>query len=156
MDLKIPESLASKQDVTHIHRELRIFTDKVDQSIMRHEDPIEYPPISNSLRELAVENQTDLRDPKACDNLMLRIEELKLNAPTVHISFPMEPSNEVLQKLIRWLRKEVSPDIFIQIGLQPTIAAGVVVRTPNKMFDFTLRSHLGKSRDKLIEVLKAA
>ena len=154
MDLKIPDNMASKQDITHVHRELRTFTDEVVQSIMRHDDPVKYPPISDSLRNLAMENQADLRDPKVCDNLLLQLEEVKHSSPTVHISFPADPSREVLQKLVKWFRKEVDPKIFIQIGLQPTIAAGVVLRTPNKTFDFSLRKHLYKNREKLIEVLK--
>jgi F0F1-type ATP synthase delta subunit len=154
VDLNIPDSLSSKQDITHVHRELRLFTDSVMQSIMRHDDPVKFPPISDSLRAVAVSNQIDLRDPKACDKLMLQLEDLKRNAPTVHISFPADPSRDVLQKLVIWLRKEVEPRIFIQIGLQPTIAAGIVIRTPNRAFDFSLRRHLYKSREKLIEVLQ--
>jgi F0F1-type ATP synthase delta subunit len=154
MDLKIPEILASRQDITHVHRELRIFADMVDQSIMRHDDPIKYPPISDTLRSLAIDNQVDLRDPRACDKLLLQLEELKQGCPTVHISFPADPTRDVLQKLVVWFRKEINPQVFIQIGLQPTIAAGIVLRTPNKVFDFSLRQHLYKNRDKLIEVLK--
>jgi F0F1-type ATP synthase delta subunit len=154
VDLNVPDNLTSKQDITHVHRELRLFTDSVMQSIMRHDDPIKFPPISDSLRAVAVSNQIDLRDPKACDKLMLQLEDLKRSAPTIHISFPADPSRDVLQKLVIWLRKEVEPKVFIQIGLQPTIAAGIVMRTPNRSFDFTLRKHLYKNRDKLIEVLQ--
>jgi F0F1-type ATP synthase delta subunit len=154
MDLNIPDNLTSKQDVTHVHRELRKFTDSVMQSIMRHDDPVQYPPISDSLRALAINNQSDLRDPKACDKLLLQLEDLKHSAPTVHISFPADPSRDVLIKLVTWLRKEIDPRIFIQIGLQPTIAAGIVLRTPNKAFDFSLRKHLYKNKDKLIEALQ--
>jgi F0F1-type ATP synthase delta subunit len=154
MVLKIPDNLASKQDITRVHRELRAFADNVVQSIMRHDDPIKYPAISDSLRAVATENQVDLRDPKACDMLLLQLEDLRHNAPTVHISFPVDPSREVLQKLVTWLRSEIDQNIFIQIGLQPTIAAGIVLRTPNKVFDFSLRKHLYKNKDKLIEALK--
>ena len=104
--------MASKQDITHVHRELRTFTDEVVQSIMRHDDPVKYPPISDSLRTLAIENQVDLRDPKVCDNLLLQLEEVKHSSPTVHISFPADPSREVLQKLVKWFRKEVDPKII--------------------------------------------
>jgi len=154
VDLKVPDNLTSKQDIAHIHLELRLFNDKAMQSIMRHEDPVKYPAISDRLRALASENQIDLRDTKACESLLARLEDLKSNAPAVHISFPVDPSVEVLQKLIVWLRKEVDPRIIIQVGLQPTIAAGIVLRTPNKQFDFSLRRHLYKNRDKLLEVLK--
>jgi len=40
------------------------------------------------------------------------------------------------------------------VGLQPTIAAGIVLRTPNHQFDFSLRQHLYKNRAKLREALE--
>lgn len=153
MELKLPTILASKQDITHVHRELRVFTDLVMQSVMRHDNPIQYPPISATLRALATENQIDLRNEDACQQLLADLETLNKEAPTVHISFPIDPSPEVIQKLITWLRKEVDPRIVIQIGLQPTIAAGIVMRTPNHQFDFSLRQHLYRNRDKLKEAL---
>lgn len=154
MDLKLPPTLASRQDLTHLHRELRVFSDLVMQSIMRHDKPIKYPPISAMLRALAVENQLDLRDETVCKNLLDKLEALKQSAPTIHISFPSDPSPEVVQRLIVWLRTEVDPNIVIQIGLQPTIAAGIVMRTPNLFFDFSLRRHFYNNRHKLIEALK--
>jgi F0F1-type ATP synthase delta subunit len=125
------------------------------QSIMRHENPIKYPAISANLRALAVENQVDLRDQDACQKLLSELEKLKNDAPSVHISFPVDPSPEVVQKLVQWLRNEVDPRIIIQIGLQPSIAAGIVMRTPNHQFDFSLRRHLYHNRGKLMEALNA-
>ena len=154
MDLKLPAILASKQDLTHVHRELRVFSDLVMQSIMRHDKPIKYPPISATLRALAVENQLDLRDETVCKDLLEKLENLKENAPTIHISFPSDPPPEVVQRIVAWLRTEVDPRVVVQIGLQPTIAAGIVMRTPNLFFDFSLRRHFYNNRHKLIEALK--
>lgn len=154
MELKLPIILASRQDITHVHRELRVFLDLVSQSILRHDNPIQYPGISTTLRALATENQIDLRNEAACEDLLNKLEKLKNEAPTLHISFPVDPSSEVLQKLIVWFRKEIDPRIVIQIGLQPTIAAGIVLRTPNQQFDFSLRQHLYRNRDMLKGVLE--
>ena len=155
MDLRLPTAIASRQDVTRAHRELRTFTDLVMQSIMRHDNPVKYPAISGNLRALAVENQIDLRNEEACNDLLKRLEYVKLNAPNVHISFPTDPSQEVLQKLVTWLRKEIEPNIVIQVGLQPTIAAGIVLQTPNHQFDFSLRQHLYKNRGMLKEAISS-
>ncbi|MFO0882396.1 MAG: hypothetical protein U0491_03015 [Candidatus Saccharimonadales bacterium] len=153
MELKLPLLIASRQDITHVHRELRVFSDMVAQSIMRHESPIKYPAISSSLRALAVENQVDLRSEEACAALLAELEKFKKDAPSVHISFPADPPPEVVQRIIEWLRKEIDPRIVINVGLQPTIAAGIVLRTPNHQFDFSLRQHLYRNREKLKEAL---
>ncbi|MBP6917023.1 F0F1 ATP synthase subunit delta [Candidatus Saccharibacteria bacterium] len=155
MELKLPVIINSKQDITYVYRELRSFLDTVEQSAIRGDDPINYPAITSSLRALAQENKLDLRDQNVCKQLLNDLELLKKKALSIHISFPADPSQEVLQKLIIWFRKNVNPQIIIQVGLQPTIAAGVVVRTPNKRFDFSLRQHLYSNRAKLKEALGA-
>jgi F0F1-type ATP synthase delta subunit len=153
MELTLPTVIASRQDITHVHRELRLFDDAAMQSVLRHENPVKYPPISTKLRGIVQQNQIDLRDDASRKKLLDALEKLKTTAPTIHISFPAEPSPEVLQKLVTWLRKEIDPRIVIRVGMQPTIAAGVIVRTPNQQFDFSLRQHLQKNRSKLIERL---
>jgi F0F1-type ATP synthase delta subunit len=154
MELTLPTVIASRQDITNTHRELRLFDDAAMQSVMRHDNPVKYPPISAKLRGIVQQNQIDLRDEAARKKLLSALDALKSSAPTIHISFPNEPSAEVLQKLVTWLRKEIDPRIVIRVGMQPTIAAGVIVRTPNHQFDFSLRQHLQKNRGKLIEALK--
>ena len=154
MDLKIPTAIASRRDVIRLHREIRGFIDATTQSIMRHDNPVKYPAISEQLRALAVTNQIDLRDPKKCEELLKKVDYVKENAPSVHISFPVEPTADILERLVVWFRQEIHPLIVIQVGIQPTIAAGVVVRTPNHQFDFSLRRHLYENRHKLGEALQ--
>jgi len=156
VDLKLPTTIASRKDIIRLHREIRSFIDVSTQSIMRHDNPVKYPAISDQLRALAVLNQIDMRDPKSCERLLQKIDTIKEHAPSVHISFPTEPSADILERLIVWFRKEIDPFIVIQVGLQPTIAAGVVVRTPNHQFDFSLRRHLYANRHKLGEALQRA
>ena len=154
MELKLPTVIASRKDLIRLHREIRFFIDSVTQSIMRHDNPVKYPAISEQLRALAVTNQIDMREPKNCEAMLERLDYLKEHAPSVHISFPAEPTAEILEKLVTWFRQEVDPNIVIQVGMQPTIAAGVVVRTPNHQFDFSLRRHLYANRHKLGEALQ--
>jgi F0F1-type ATP synthase delta subunit len=154
MELTLPTVIASRQDITNVHRELRLFDDASLQSVMRNDNPVKYPPISAKLRGMVQQNQVDLRDEAARKKLLASLDLLKNSAPTIHISFPAEPSPAVLQQLVTWLRKEIDPRIVIRVGMQPTIAAGVIVRTPNHQFDFSLRQHLQKNRAKLVERIK--
>jgi F0F1-type ATP synthase delta subunit len=153
VELKLPITLVTRQDLIRVHRELQGFNDLSMQSVMRHDNPIKYPPISDNLRAIAVDNQIDLRHDKACQKLLDALDQLRSEAPIIRISFPADPSQEILQKLVTWLRKEIDPTIIIQVGLQPTIAAGIVLSTPNHQYDFSLRQHLYKNRDKLVEAL---
>jgi hypothetical protein len=155
VDLKLPGSVASRRDVIRLHREVRIFFDSVEQSIMRHENPVRYPGISEHLRAVALDNQIDLKDLKKCQQLIDDLDLIKDKAPSVHVSFPTEPTPEIMQKLVEWFRQEIDQHIVIQVGMQPTIAAGIILRTPNKQFDFSLRKHLYQNRHKLAEAINS-
>lgn len=147
--------MASRQDIIRVHREVQAFIDTANQSIMRHDNPVKYPGISEHLRAIALQNQIDMRDMKQCGSLLTQLDEVKEKAPSVHISFPTEPTSEVLQRIVVWFRSEIDSHVVIQVGIQPTIAVGVIIRTPNQQFDFSLRQHLFDHQNKLKEAVNS-
>jgi F0F1-type ATP synthase delta subunit len=79
--------------------------------------------------------------------------QVRKHAPVLHISFSADPSPLFTQKLVTWLRREIHPFVLLQIGLQPNIGAGCVVRTTNQYFDFSLRQNFIEKRGLLAEKL---
>ena len=71
----------------------------------------------------------------------------------MHISFAADPSASFTEKIVAWFRENIHPNILVQIGLQPNIAAGCVVRTANKIFDFSLRENFNQSQQSLIDAI---
>lgn len=151
--VSLPESIATKQDFMHVYRELQTFVDKQTQNSIRgkQDQSIE---ASTRLKDLALKNDIKLQDLAKCKGLLTSMEDIKESAPGVHLSFAVEPDEDILKKLALWFRQNSNSNVLIQVGLQPSIAAGVILRTPNKSFDFSLRTRLRENRDKLIEVLK--
>lgn len=84
------------------------------------------------------------------------LQQARTQAPVLHMSFSADPSPLFMTGLMGWLRQEIHPLVMLQIGLQPTIGAGCVVRTNNKYFDFSLRERLKKNNTTLLEKLRAA
>jgi F0F1-type ATP synthase delta subunit len=74
----------------------------------------------------------------------------------LHISFAAEPSTQALEKILVWFRANIHPQALLQVGLQPTIAAGCVLRTPNKVFDMSLRNHLIEQQKYLMQLIDVA
>jgi F0F1-type ATP synthase delta subunit len=72
-------------------------------------------------------------------------------APVMHMSFASEPSGAFMNKLIVWLRANMHPQMFVSVGLQPSIAAGCIVRTANRQFDFSLRQALEDQKETFIK-----
>ncbi len=152
MELKLTDSIASKADVTRLYRELDLYcTQEIQHKIRK--DKNETTAVSDQLKDFAVQNSIDLSNKKDCDLLLKALSVFKEKLVVIHISFPVEPNLNCVSKLVIWFRQNVDPNIVVQIGLQPSIAAGIIVRTPSKQFDFSLRRHLYEQSNKLQQVL---
>jgi hypothetical protein len=69
------------------------------------------------------------------------------------MSFASDPSAVFTVKIVIWLRTNIHPYLLLQVGLEPRIAAGCIVRTPNKQYDFSLRRHFTDQREQLINAI---
>jgi F0F1-type ATP synthase delta subunit len=154
--LQVPALIASPADVSRLRRELAFLDDYLRQEALRSpEHALKLPKTSRLLEGLAIQNKLDLTDEAIRKNLVGFLADVADNAPVVHISFAADPSAAFLQKIVAWFRQNTHPSILVQVGLQPNIAAGCVVRTTNRYYDFSLREHFKKSRAQLIELLEA-
>ena len=155
--LRLPIAVISPVDVGRLERELTALDEFLSQSTIRKPgEPMSLPRTSRLLEQLAQDNTLNLLTEADRKHLLQFLMELKSIAPKVHISFAVDPSPAFLRKLISWLRREIHPLVLLTVGLQPGIAAGCIVRTPDKYFDFSLRQHLLDKRDILIERIGAA
>ena len=116
---------------------------------------MQLPKTSRLLEELAKLNKLDLLHKADHDRAIEGLKYLVADAPVLHISFSSEPSSAFLAKLMLWLRDNIDPMVLVNVGLQPAIAAGCVVRTTNKQFDLSLGQSFKKHRNLLAEELRA-
>jgi F0F1-type ATP synthase delta subunit len=154
--LQLPLSVVSRIDVGRLQREVTALDNFVEQSALRKPgSAIPLPRTSKTLDEVAQTNKLKLLEENDRKRLWQFLEEVKTQAPTLHVSFAADPSAAFIGKLITWLRSEIHPMLLLQIGLQPSIAAGCIVRTPNHYFDFSLRKHFAGQRDLLVQKIGA-
>lgn len=154
MALKLPLSITSTQDLHRLNRELEALDNFIRQNTIRGQKPTAVPRLTNTLETLLRDNQLDVLADATRIELARLIADLLKNAPVVHMSFAVEPPSAMTQKIVGWFRENVHPAVMLQVGMQPTIAAGCVLRTPNKFFDFSLRQHLKTNQGKLMESIK--
>lgn len=154
MALKLPLSITSTQDLHRMVREVEALDNYVRQNTIRGQKPNSAPRLTNTLEALLRDNQLDILADTTRTELFRSLNELLKNAPVVHISFAVEPPSAMTQKIVGWFRENVHPATMLQVGIQPTIAAGCVLRTPNKFFDFSLRQHLRTNQGKLMESIR--
>lgn len=149
----LPLTVVGPADVNRLQLELEAL-----ENYLRQQEQVgqvaALPKLSRMLESFAEHNSADLLQLSDRDRLGAFLSALREHAPTIHISFATEPSAIFTQKVLQWLRENISSYILLQIGLQPTIAAGCVVRTTNKIFDMSLRQYLDNNRHLLVDVLR--
>ncbi len=149
--LLLPVSTISRIDVGRLLRELESLDNFLRQSVIR--DPnakITLPRSTLLFEDIVAVNKLNMLQEKDRTRLIDFLRSVKSQAPLLHISFSADPSPLFLKRLVGWLRQEIHPLALIQLGLQPNIGAGCVIRTTNKYFDFSLRQHFNAKRDQLI------
>jgi hypothetical protein len=112
------------------------------------------PRVSRLLDALATDNHLNLLQPGDRKQLADFLKHTEKSAPVVHISFATDPSSAFTAKIVTWLRASIAPDVLLEVGLQPTIAAGAILRTTNKVFDLSLRERFSDSDAVLLEALE--
>jgi F0F1-type ATP synthase delta subunit len=152
----LPTLVAGPADVSHVLLELEQLEDFLRAASLRKGgESIKLPKTSRTLERLAELNDANLLAQADRQRLTIFLQSLQQHAPVLHISFAAEPSAAFTAKIVEWLRGNISQYVLVQIGLQPSIAAGCVVRTTSKSFDFSLRKYLSKNRSLLTQAIQA-
>ncbi|MBX4190657.1 hypothetical protein KW794_01070 [Candidatus Saccharibacteria bacterium] len=156
--LKLPTGLIGLADVARLNRELNSLDDFFAGAKNRPAGTAssQVPKISRILQAIASDNKVNLVDENERAQLQKRLSEIYDHAPSIHISFAVEPSPKALEKILVWARQNVHPQTLLQVGLQPGIAAGCMLRTNNKVFDMSLRSNLQKQSGYLTQLVRGA
>ncbi len=153
----LPSNVVSKIDTGRLLREIESYDDYMHQAALKKSgDTLAKYEFSNMLSELISINKVDIIHASECQRAMDFIVHVHNKAPVMHMSFSADPSPLFTRKLITWLRKEIHPQVLVQIGLQPNIGAGCVVRTTNKYFDFSLRQRFKQKREQLLNFFAQA
>ena len=155
--LSLPLQVVSRADLGRLLREATAVDDFMAQSAIREPGTsVKMPRTSRLLDEMLTANKLNILVEDQRHQLMEFLKEVSSDAPMLHMSFSADPSPLFLKRLMSWLRQEIHPLVLVQIGLQPNIGAGCIIRTPNKYFDFSLRQQLASKQDLLLSKLVGA
>jgi F0F1-type ATP synthase delta subunit len=157
MDLKLPLSIVSKADIARILREINTLDDFfVSANARQAGSSPQIPRVSTLLEVVARENQYNLLEEKNRAELIAKLQQVAEYSPLLHISFATEPSPKALERILQWFRQNIHSCALLQVGLQPTIAAGCILRTPNKIFDMSMREYLKQQEPYFAELINEA
>jgi F0F1-type ATP synthase delta subunit len=150
----LPTLVVGPADVKRLAMEMESLDEYLRQAFLRPgAADVKLPKTSRTLDSLAELNEADLLQAEDREQLKAFLSSLQSHAPVIHISFAAEPSAAFTGKIVEWMRANIAHYLLVQVGLQPSIAAGCVVRTTNRIFDLSLRQYLLEKRDILAESL---
>lgn len=153
----LPPQLYNLAEVHRAQRDLEKLEESVRQQVTRQSlanaPAGSVMPVSEVLQSLAAENTYNLDQPADRQRLASELMAVSQSAPIVHISLAADPPMSFVVAITSWLRANVHPLVLVRIGLQPSIAAGCIVRTTNKVFDMSLRHRFEQNTNKLIQAL---
>ncbi len=153
----LPVTVTSKPAVIRLQRELEALDTALQQASLRKTgQTVQLPTVTQALEALAQANNGNLL--QTADRLVLKqgLDSLLKKAPVVHISFADAPSQKFLERLTTWFRQEIDATTLVEVGLQPSIAAGCTLRTTSKYFDLSLRQSLASKQPMLLEKLRGS
>lgn len=152
----LPPHIISQGDASRVRRELHQLDEFIKQTKLRQAGtPIQrLPKTSKGLNDFALINKFNLLTEKDRTVAIGFLDELVDKAPVVHISFAVDPSASFMIKITKWFRENIDHLVLVNVGLEPTIAAGCTVRTDNHYLDFSLRKHFDEQRSLLMSKLR--
>jgi hypothetical protein len=152
--LALPVGVANRADVGRLIRDTEALDNYIRQWAIKN-DGTQFimPRVSRLFNEIISTNKLNVLQSSDRKALMQFLSEIKAEAPVLHMSFTSDPSPVFTTKLMTWLRNEIHPHVLIQIGLQPNMGAGCILRTTNKYFDFSLRKQFADEKDNLLQLI---
>ncbi len=153
-DIHLPTGVVSMGDARRLRRELAAMEDLLQAIRLRTNSPVaKMPRLSRALEEYASTNRLNFLLPDDRRRATEFMDSVLKHAPVMRVSFATEASRKFTTEFVLWLRANFHPDMLVEIGLEPNIAAGCVVRTTNKVFDFSLIKHLEAQQPLLMKQL---
>ena len=157
-DFKLPAAVISKVDISHLMAEVeRIDNVMTTDEVQNKDNPDAQkmqPTLSQPLSDFITQNNLSLDDSRNRTELIKELRLLKDKVPVIHMTFSVEADPESLQTLSAWLRESIHPQAVISVGMQPSLIAGVYLRTPNHVRDLSLRSLITGKHDDLVKELE--
>jgi hypothetical protein len=153
---KLPGAVYSPQLLESVIYDLQYYLDWIRQNQIRKQVGAKPKDEPNHSDETVLVIKTWLAGkPATLEAVEALLEYLKnLKLPEVHIMLAALPNRAQRLTLVDWFRNNTSQELLLSFVADRNLGGGIVVRTPNRVFDFTWKQQLIAGRDKLAGILK--
>lgn len=151
----LPSSIATKHNLALLVTEFEQVDNDLTAKAVHGDNNTSDVDLSDHAREFLEANEFSLDNSNNRSEMITQLRLLKRNAPVVHMAFAVEADSASLARIVSWFRDSVHKQTVIIVGFQPSLVAGTYLRTPNHIYDISLRSAFKQGRGKLIEKLES-
>lgn len=154
MNIALPATVASRQDVARLRTEVERYRSWIQQykNAMKrdiryqHEQPALSDAATILIRQWLEANQT-------LDALIVELATIAKTAPSITLTLVGPAPASVQAQLVGWARSHLSEQMLVEFRWNAQILGGIVARTDTSIYDWSHRQLLMASRGKLVERL---
>lgn len=150
----LPQSVATKRNLSSLVNELERIDNELTAKSVHEGDDLPYPDVPEMVQDFLSLNEFSLDNSSDRSEMITQLRLLKRKAPVVHMSFAVEADALSLGKIVGWFRDSVHSQTIIVVGFQPALVAGAYIRTPNHIYDVSLRSAFKSGRTVLLDKIE--
>lgn len=160
MNFKLPDTIASSQDVTTLAAELRSYYrwfihESIKQRVSGKHSEATSPTISSAAQELLQElEKRKALNQRGLEDLIKTLETYATNAPSILFTLAAPVTNGVRTTLVAWCRRHIAENILVTFSHNSSLLGGMVLRYKSRVFDWSLRRQLLEKSSTFVEVLR--
>jgi hypothetical protein len=159
MTLKLPDSVASQQDLAALVAEVRDYAKWWVHESIKKRINVKHtsvpPQVSPGAAQIIHEwgSKKELSRVRF-DELITTLQGYSKSATTITITLPAPASPAIKATLVGWCRTNIAPDVFVTFGFNATLLGGMVVRFGSRVYDWSFRRQILANRANFPEVLR--
>jgi hypothetical protein len=112
-------------------------------------------PVPGLVEELVRANGRQLKTKHDIDLLKTELEQLARRAPRFRILLSAEPDEDLMGRIVDWLRANVNLFILLDTTVSPYIAGGFILQTPTRRYDWSWRRRFEAQGTRFADLLRA-
>jgi hypothetical protein len=153
---ELPAAVYSPQLLESVVYDIQYYLDWIRQNQIRKKvgaQPKEEP--NHSAETVLVIEAWLAGKPATLESIEALLKYLKeLELPEVHIMLAALPNHAQREVFVTWFRNNTTPHLMLSFVADRNLGGGIVVRTPNRIFDYTWKQELVAGRDKLAGIVR--
>ncbi len=153
---ELPPAIYSPQLLESVTYDIQYYLDWYRQNQIRKEVGAKPKDEPNHSDETVLVIEAWLAgQPPTLEKLEALLDYLKhLKLPEVHIMLAALPNRTQRETLVAWLRNNATTHLLVSFTADRNLGGGIVLRTPNHIFDYSWKQQLVAARDKLAGIIK--